>query len=161
LGQAGWILDAVRVHAPSVALHQARLLDGAASLAAGEALDRLLRLSEVPHMRAIRDGAGAEGRLGAHERGRPASLSGHSARDRTEADGGARAVIASIEGGITAPAGFRSAGVACGIKASGNLDLGLIVSDAVASAAAVFTTNKAVAAPVIVSQEHLAATQGH
>jgi glutamate N-acetyltransferase / amino-acid N-acetyltransferase len=70
-------------------------------------------------------------------------------------------VIASIEGGITAPAGFRSAGVACGIKASGNLDLGLIVSDGVASAAAVFTTNKAVAAPVIVSREHLAATQGH
>ncbi len=70
-------------------------------------------------------------------------------------------MIASIDGGITAPAGFRSAGVACGIKASGKLDLGLIASDAVASAAAVFTTNKAVAAPVIVSREHLATTQGH
>jgi glutamate N-acetyltransferase/amino-acid N-acetyltransferase len=70
------------------------------------------------------------------------------------------AVIESIEGGITAPAGFRSAGVACGIKASGKLDLGLIVSDTVASAAAVFTTNKAVAAPVLVSREHLEATQG-
>jgi len=70
-------------------------------------------------------------------------------------------VIASIDGGITAPAGFRSAGVACGIKASGKLDLGLIASDAVASAAGVFTTNKAVAAPVIVSREHLAATHGH
>jgi len=70
-------------------------------------------------------------------------------------------VIAAIDGGITAPAGFRSAGVACGIKASGKLDLGLIASDTTASAAAVFTTNKAVAAPVIVSREHLAATHGH
>jgi glutamate N-acetyltransferase/amino-acid N-acetyltransferase len=70
-------------------------------------------------------------------------------------------VIVSIDGGITAPTGFRAAGVACGIKASGKLDLGLIASDTVASAAAVFTTNKAVAAPVIVSREHLTATQGH
>jgi glutamate N-acetyltransferase/amino-acid N-acetyltransferase len=69
-------------------------------------------------------------------------------------------VIASIDGGITAPTGFRAAGVACGIKASGKLDLGLIVSDTVANAAAVFTTNKAVAAPVILSREHLAASHG-
>jgi glutamate N-acetyltransferase/amino-acid N-acetyltransferase len=69
-------------------------------------------------------------------------------------------VIVGIDGGITAPAGFRSAGVACGIKASGKLDLGLIAADAVSSVAAVFTTNKAIAAPVIVSREHLAATQG-
>jgi glutamate N-acetyltransferase/amino-acid N-acetyltransferase len=71
------------------------------------------------------------------------------------------AVIESIDGGITAPAGFTSAGVYCGIKASGKLDLGLIVSDTTASAAAAFTTNKAVAAPVIVSREHLSSTQGH
>jgi glutamate N-acetyltransferase / amino-acid N-acetyltransferase len=69
-------------------------------------------------------------------------------------------VIAPVDGGITAPAGFRSAGVACGIKASGKLDLGLIAADGVSSVAAVFTTNKAIAAPVIVSREHLAATQG-
>ena len=71
------------------------------------------------------------------------------------------AVIAPIDGGITAPAGFKSAGVYCGIKASGKLDLGLIASDTTASAAAVFTTNKAVAAPVIVSREHLLSTHGH
>lgn len=69
-------------------------------------------------------------------------------------------MIRPISGGITAPRGFRAAGVACGIKANGKLDLALIVSDAVASAAAVFTTNKAVAAPVVISREHLAATRG-
>ena len=61
-----------------------------------------------------------------------------------------------VLGGIAAPAGFRAAGVACGIKKSG-LDLALLVSDAPASAAAVFTTNKAQAAPVLVSKAHVTA----
>jgi glutamate N-acetyltransferase/amino-acid N-acetyltransferase len=69
-------------------------------------------------------------------------------------------MIVPVEGGITAPKGFRAAGVACGIKANGKLDLGLVASDDVASAAAVFTTNQAVAAPVIVSREHLAEAKG-
>jgi glutamate N-acetyltransferase/amino-acid N-acetyltransferase len=69
-------------------------------------------------------------------------------------------MIVPVGGGITAPKGFRAAGVACGIKANGKLDLGLVASDTVASAAAVFTTNKAVAAPVIVSREHLAEAKG-
>ncbi len=69
-------------------------------------------------------------------------------------------MISPIDGGVTAPRGFRAAGVACGIKASGAPDLALIVSAAPASAAAVFTTNLAVAAPVIVSREHLDANQG-
>jgi glutamate N-acetyltransferase/amino-acid N-acetyltransferase len=73
---------------------------------------------------------------------------------------GSDSKIERVDGGITAPRGFRTAGVACGIKKSGNLDLALIVADAPATAAAVFTTNKAVAAPVIVSREHLAATKG-
>ena len=33
--------------------------------------------------------------------------------------------------GVTAPAGFRAAGVACGIKKAGALDLALIVADPV------------------------------
>jgi glutamate N-acetyltransferase / amino-acid N-acetyltransferase len=66
----------------------------------------------------------------------------------------------AIEGGITAPHGFRAAGVACGIKASGNLDLSLLVSDATASAAGVFTTNLAKAAPVLLSRDHLAQSGG-
>jgi glutamate N-acetyltransferase / amino-acid N-acetyltransferase len=69
-------------------------------------------------------------------------------------------MIVPVDGGITAPKGFRAAGVACGIKANGKLDLGLVASDDVASAAAVFTTNQAVAAPVIVSREHLAEAKG-
>jgi glutamate N-acetyltransferase/amino-acid N-acetyltransferase len=66
-----------------------------------------------------------------------------------------------IEGGITAPAGFRAAGVACGIKASGALDLALLVSDRPASGAGVFTTNKAQAAPVVLSRDHLTQSAGH
>ena len=64
-------------------------------------------------------------------------------------------------GGITAPAGFRAAGVSAGIKArKGGLDLALLVSDTPATAAAVFTVNLAPAAPVLVSREHLATSGG-
>ncbi len=70
-------------------------------------------------------------------------------------------MITTIEGGITAPAGFRAAGVHCGIKANPEkLDLALVVSDGPASAAAVFTTNLAVAPPIVVSREHLRASRG-
>jgi glutamate N-acetyltransferase / amino-acid N-acetyltransferase len=63
---------------------------------------------------------------------------------------------------VTAPLGFTASGVACGIKASGATDLALVVTeDGVAvPAAAVFTSNKATAAPVEVSREHLAVTGG-
>jgi glutamate N-acetyltransferase/amino-acid N-acetyltransferase len=66
-----------------------------------------------------------------------------------------------IAGGITTPAGFRAAGVSCGIKPTGKPDLAIVVADprgAPVSAAAIFTTNRAVAAPVVVSREHLAST---
>src|SRR4030042_5433844 len=56
---------------------------------------------------------------------------------------------------ITAPRGFLSAGVACGIKKSGNSDLGLIVFPTGAKAAAVFTTNKVVSAAVEVCKRHV------
>jgi glutamate N-acetyltransferase/amino-acid N-acetyltransferase len=65
----------------------------------------------------------------------------------------------AIGGGVTTPQGFRAAGVGAGIKANG-LDLALVVSDAPAAAAAVFTLNKAQAAPVSVSREHLARSGG-
>jgi glutamate N-acetyltransferase / amino-acid N-acetyltransferase len=56
--------------------------------------------------------------------------------------------------GVTAPAGFRAAGVAAGIKPSGALDLALVVNDGPSdAAAAVFTTNKVKAAPVLWSQQ--------
>lgn len=66
----------------------------------------------------------------------------------------------SIDGNVTAPQGFRAAGVSCGIKVKG-LDLALIVSDRPASAAGVFTLNRAQAAPVIVSRRNLANAAGH
>ena len=68
--------------------------------------------------------------------------------------------ITTIFGGITAPRGFRAAGLHCGIKANGKYDLALLVSDTPASAAGLFTTNLAQAAPVLVSQEHLATSHG-
>ncbi len=57
---------------------------------------------------------------------------------------------------VTAPKGFRAAGIACGIKPH-DLDLALVAADDPCVAAAVFTTNRAQAAPVIVSREHVAA----
>ncbi len=56
---------------------------------------------------------------------------------------------------ITAPQGFRAAALHCGIKLSGKPDLALLVSDVPATAAAVFTTNKVVGAPVIVGRKHI------
>ena len=63
-------------------------------------------------------------------------------------------------GGVTAPLGFRAAGISAGIKADNGLDLALIVSDAPATAAAVFTVNRAQAAPVLISRRHLERSGG-
>ena len=57
---------------------------------------------------------------------------------------------------LCSPAGFRASGVYAGIKSREVPDVGMIVSDFVASAAATFTTNKVVAAPVIVGRKHIA-----
>jgi glutamate N-acetyltransferase / amino-acid N-acetyltransferase len=57
---------------------------------------------------------------------------------------------------ITVAAGFRAAGIAAGIKTSGDLDLALVVNDGPADAGAgVFTTNRIKAAPVLWSQQVL------
>jgi glutamate N-acetyltransferase/amino-acid N-acetyltransferase len=51
---------------------------------------------------------------------------------------------------VTAPQGFRAAGVAAGLKSSGNPDVALVVNDGPQhAAAAVFTTNRVQAAPVL------------
>lgn len=58
---------------------------------------------------------------------------------------------------VTAPAGFRAAGVAAGLKASGDPDVALVVNDGPDdAAAAVFTTNRFPAAPVLWSRQVLA-----
>jgi len=56
---------------------------------------------------------------------------------------------------ITAPTGFRANGVACGLKASGDPDLGIIAADEPCAAAAVFTRNRFCGAPITVGREHV------
>jgi glutamate N-acetyltransferase / amino-acid N-acetyltransferase len=58
------------------------------------------------------------------------------------------------------PKGFRFAATACGLKKTGALDLALISSDVPASAAAVFTQNLVVAAPVTLSKRNLRESKG-
>jgi glutamate N-acetyltransferase/amino-acid N-acetyltransferase len=62
-----------------------------------------------------------------------------------------------IEGGVTAPKGFRASAVTCGIKnpEATRLDLALIVSDTPTITDAVFTTNKVRAGCVRVCQQHI------
>jgi len=63
--------------------------------------------------------------------------------------------------GVTSPRGFKAGAAAVGVKKlSEKPDVGLIACDVEAQAAAVFTRNKVVAAPVLVSREHLAAGKG-
>ena len=57
------------------------------------------------------------------------------------------------------PRGFSFSSTACGLKKSG-LDLGLLVSETPAAAAAMFTTNRVQAAPVRLSQVHLRRSRG-
>jgi len=58
------------------------------------------------------------------------------------------------------PRGFRFSATACGLKKTGALDLALLSSDVLASAAAVFTQNLVVAAPVAVCKSHLRSSKG-
>lgn len=61
---------------------------------------------------------------------------------------------------MSLPLGFRYAAVYAGIRKVAKDDLALIVSDTPASAAAVFTQNQVVAAPVTLARESLRATKG-
>ncbi|CAM3106458.1 bifunctional glutamate N-acetyltransferase/amino-acid acetyltransferase ArgJ [Saccharomonospora xinjiangensis] len=58
---------------------------------------------------------------------------------------------------VTSPRGFRAAGVAAGLKASGKPDVALVVNDGPSDvAAAVFTTNRCKANPVLWSEQVMA-----
>ncbi|MCY7337492.1 MAG: bifunctional ornithine acetyltransferase/N-acetylglutamate synthase [Chamaesiphon sp.] len=61
-----------------------------------------------------------------------------------------------ISGGVTAPRGFRAAGITAGLKPSGLPDLALILSDVDAIAAGVFTTSQVRAACVEYCRQQLA-----
>lgn len=67
-----------------------------------------------------------------------------------------------IEGGLCAPGGFRASGAAAGVKpGSSKLDCALVVTQAPASAAGVFTRNLFKAAPVLWSAEVCARGTAH
>jgi glutamate N-acetyltransferase/amino-acid N-acetyltransferase len=61
------------------------------------------------------------------------------------------------DGSVTSASGFRAGAVAAGIKPSGNLDLGLLVSDRPCVYAGTFTQNAFPAAPVVLSRGRLRA----
>ncbi len=58
-----------------------------------------------------------------------------------------------VKGGVCSAKGFRAAGVGAAIKYEGRNDVALIVADAPCAAAAVFTTNRVAAAPVLYDRE--------
>lgn len=65
-------------------------------------------------------------------------------------------LYATVDGGsIITPKGFKAAGLHCGLKKTDRHDLGAIVCDVAATAAAVYTTNAVQAAPLRVTRESL------
>ena len=62
---------------------------------------------------------------------------------------------------LCSPKGFRASGVYAGIKSRQSPDVGMLVCDLPCPAAAVFTTNRVVAAPVKVGREHIAGGKLH
>ncbi|MGF1461283.1 MAG: bifunctional ornithine acetyltransferase/N-acetylglutamate synthase [Leptolyngbyaceae cyanobacterium] len=62
-----------------------------------------------------------------------------------------------VDGGVTAPKGFRAAGIAAGLKPSGATDLALIVSNTDAIAAGVYTQSQVRAACVDYCRQRLEA----
>jgi len=64
-----------------------------------------------------------------------------------------------IKEGITYPQGIKAAGIKCGIRLN-RKDLALIYSEKLAQAAAMYTTNKFKAAPLIVTENNLTKSKG-
>ncbi|MGB4504117.1 MAG: bifunctional glutamate N-acetyltransferase/amino-acid acetyltransferase ArgJ [Syntrophaceticus sp.] len=61
-----------------------------------------------------------------------------------------------IRGGVTAAKGFLAAGFAAGVRKKGRRDIAVLYSETPSTAAALYTQNQVKAAPVLVTQEHLA-----
>src|SRR5438552_2117546 len=99
------------------------------------------RPARWPRRRRLRPGQPGQGRgrPGHPDRQPHARPAGNRRPDRTR----------SIPLSVTAPLGFRAAGVAAGLKQSGQPDVAVVLNDGPSrSAAAVFTTNRVQAAPV-------------
>lgn len=60
-----------------------------------------------------------------------------------------------LKNNVCAPKGFKALGKAVGIKKSGKPDFGVIYSEVLADAAAVYTSNMVKGAPLIVTKKHL------
>ncbi len=58
------------------------------------------------------------------------------------------------------PRGFRFGATRAGVKASGRADFAMIVADVPAAAAAAFTSNRVIAAPLIIDKENLQTSGG-
>ncbi|MBM3244245.1 MAG: bifunctional glutamate N-acetyltransferase/amino-acid acetyltransferase ArgJ [Candidatus Omnitrophica bacterium] len=59
------------------------------------------------------------------------------------------------------PAGFTASATCAGIRNNGKVDLALYYSEIPAKASCVFTANKIIAAPLVVSKKHLLASSSH
>jgi glutamate N-acetyltransferase/amino-acid N-acetyltransferase len=64
-------------------------------------------------------------------------------------------MINTIDGGVTAPKGYKASGVACGLKNNGNKDLAIVCSEDIAVAAGVFTTNVVKGHSLQLTMEHI------
>ena len=64
--------------------------------------------------------------------------------------------LKAISGGVCAAAGYKAAGICCGIRKKDKKDLALIVSEKKAAAACVYTTNLVKGAPIAVTKAHVA-----
>lgn len=69
-----------------------------------------------------------------------------------------QSIIKKVEGGVSAPIGYLSGGLHCGIRKE-KLDLGWLISETPADAFAVYTQNVFQAAPLKVTQASLAVKQ--
>ena len=124
--------DAVRVHAPAVALRPPRVLDraarvgarrrsrstasAAASSATAASTPCRCRCAPAPGCASSSSAPPQRvGRAAAHQRRAPAAPPRRGMTDPAVKPG---LVSRTIEGSVSAPAGFRAAGVACGIKKS-------------------------------------------
>ena len=66
-----------------------------------------------------------------------------------------------IEGGVCAAQGFTANGLNCGLNPDkAKNDLGMVYSERLCTAAAVYTTNKVKGAPVLVTKRHLGMSGG-
>lgn len=64
-------------------------------------------------------------------------------------------IMKILRGGITSVNGFLASGISCGIKKDSKLDLAIIFSEKIATAAGLFTTNRFIAPPLILTRRNL------